>query len=169
MFSASGEISDEFKQEVAVYSSPTGMLAPFLTTNVGDGWLLCDGREVSRTTYAALYNAIGTRYGAGDEATTFELPDLRGRSVLGAGAGTGLTTRSIEDINVGEERHTMIEAELAPHTHSVTDPVSRTEERGDGANLVWKQSQDGVTGSTGSATPFNVIHPCLIAYWFVKT
>lgn len=43
-----------------------------------DGWLECDGSEVSRETYSALFDAIGTTYGEGDGATTFNLPNRRG-------------------------------------------------------------------------------------------
>lgn len=60
---------------------------------VGDtGFLFCNGYAVSRTTYAALFAAIGTNYGAGDGSTTFNLPDFRGRALLGkAVSGTGST------------------------------------------------------------------------------
>ena len=47
------------------------------------GWLFCDGSEVSRTLYSSLYAAIGTTWGAGDGSTTFNLPDLRGRTAVG--------------------------------------------------------------------------------------
>lgn len=54
------------------------------------GWLLCDGSAVSRSTFAALFTAIGTAFGVGDGSTTFNLPDLRQRFPLGkAAAGTG--------------------------------------------------------------------------------
>lgn len=49
------------------------------------GTLYCDGSAVSRTTYAELFSAIGTTYGAGDGSTTFNLPDLRGQFVRGTG------------------------------------------------------------------------------------
>lgn len=49
------------------------------------GWLLCDGRAVSRATYADLFAAIGTAYGAGDGGATFNLPNLAGRLPMGAG------------------------------------------------------------------------------------
>lgn len=48
-----------------------------------DGWLICDGSAVSRTTYAALFGRISTAYGVGDGSTTFNLPDLRGRVPVG--------------------------------------------------------------------------------------
>ena len=56
---------------------PTGCIAHFHT--VPDGWLLCNGAAVSRTTYANLFAVIGTKYGSGDGSTTFNLPNLHGR------------------------------------------------------------------------------------------
>lgn len=171
MLNVDGSITNEFKAEVAQFSTPTGMLMYSLTLSVGEGWLLCDGSEVSRTTYANLFTAIGTRYGAGDGSSTFTLPDLRGRSLLGAGLGSQggtLTNRDINTKYIGEENHTMTEAELVPHTHTWSGPQARNEERGDGANNVWKNSLDDETESTGGGSPFNVIHPVLIAYPFIK-
>lgn len=57
---------------------PTGMIAPFAMGDVPSGWLECDGSAVSRATYANLFAAVGTLYGAGDGSTTFNLPDTRG-------------------------------------------------------------------------------------------
>lgn len=54
--------------------TPEGMVAPFAGTTPPAGWLKCDGSAISRTTYAALFNVIGTKYGAGDGSTTFNLP-----------------------------------------------------------------------------------------------
>ena len=53
------------------------------TGGQSDGWLYCDGALISRTIYAALFAEIGTTYGAGDGSTTFQLPDLRGRFLVG--------------------------------------------------------------------------------------
>ena len=55
---------------------PTGMILPFLGTSVPEGFLLCNGANVSRTTYANLFSVIGTKCGAGDGSTTFTLPNL---------------------------------------------------------------------------------------------
>jgi hypothetical protein len=59
---------------------PAGSIIPFggSKENIPDGWLLCDGADVSRSQYANLYATIGTVWGYGDNATTFNLPDLRG-------------------------------------------------------------------------------------------
>jgi microcystin-dependent protein len=62
----------------------TGTVLDFAGSAAPSGWMMCYGQAVSRTTYTALFAAIGTTYGAGDGATTFNLPDLRGRIAAGA-------------------------------------------------------------------------------------
>lgn len=86
------------------------------------GWLLCDGRALARVDYPALYTAIGVAFGAGDGSTTFNVPDLRGRAVMGAGAGPGLTARAL-GAKVGEEAHTLAVGEMPSHGHGVSDPT----------------------------------------------
>lgn len=79
----------------------------------GGQWYLCDGRQVSRLLDQALFNVIGTTFGAGDGATTFNIPDRRGRFGLGkAAAGTGSTLGTTG----GALDHTHT---AGAHTHSV--------------------------------------------------
>ncbi len=66
-------------------SAPIGMLADFAGPTPPSGWLIADGRQVSRTTYSALFAVIGGYYGVGDGSTTFNLPNLNGRSTVGPG------------------------------------------------------------------------------------
>lgn len=68
---------------------PTGAIMAFdLNGAPNDGfWLPCDGRAVSRKTYAALFAAIGTRHGAGNGSTTFNVPNLNGRTLQGGAGG----------------------------------------------------------------------------------
>ncbi|MFA1668143.1 tail fiber protein [Chromobacterium piscinae] len=61
----------------------TGQVAFFAMTTPPDGWLPANGAAISRSTFASLFAAIGTTYGAGDGTTTFNLPDLRGEFVRG--------------------------------------------------------------------------------------
>lgn len=88
------------------------------------GWLVCDGSAVSRTTYAALFAVIGTTYGAGDGSTTFNLPDLRGRTTIGVGQGnTGEggvlgTNRALASVG-GTETHTLTLAQI-PSNNIIT-------------------------------------------------
>ena len=59
------------------------------------GYFLCDGSAISRTTYAALFNVVGTTHGAGNGSSTFNIPDLRDRFILGASNSTGDTSLSL--------------------------------------------------------------------------
>ena len=68
---------------------PTGIIIPFAGSSIPAGFLLCNGAAVSRTTYAKLFNVIGTTWGAGDGSTTFKLPDARGRFPEGANGNLG--------------------------------------------------------------------------------
>lgn len=85
------------------------------------GWLLADGAAVSRATYAALFAAIGTAFGAGDGSTTFALPDARGRALIGAGQGPGLTNRVV-GTKWGVEAVVLSTAQMPAHAHGVSDP-----------------------------------------------
>lgn len=62
---------------------PAGLVGYFATQTLPAGWLKANGALVSRTTYAALFAAIGTTFGAGNGTTTFALPDLRGEFLRG--------------------------------------------------------------------------------------
>jgi microcystin-dependent protein len=72
----------------AVLFVPPGAVMPFAMNTAPSGWLAANGSAVSRTTYAALFAAIGTTYGAGNGSTTFTLPDLRGYFVRGSGTNS---------------------------------------------------------------------------------
>ena len=66
---------------------PSGSIIAFGGASAPDaGWLLCAGADINRTTYARLFAAIGTVYGTGDGSSTFGLPDLRDRVLLGKGS-----------------------------------------------------------------------------------
>jgi microcystin-dependent protein len=69
---------------------PSGSIIAFGGAAAPDaGWLLCNGADVNRTTYARLFAAISTAYGTGDGSSTFGLPDLRDRVLLGKGTNNG--------------------------------------------------------------------------------
>jgi len=73
---------------------PPGTIQSYGGGTVPQGWLLCDGSTASRSTYSALFAAIGVAHGEGDGTTTFHLPDLRGRFLRGAdNMGTGAANR----------------------------------------------------------------------------
>lgn len=70
--------------------APTGSIQAFAgpITSIPSGWLQCDGSAVSRIDFAALYSVIGTYWGSGDGSTTFNLPSLSNRFLMGVGALT---------------------------------------------------------------------------------
>jgi len=70
-------------------ATPAGVIDAFGGATAPEGYLICDGRAVSRAQYPALFAAIGTFWGAGDGSTTFNLPDLQGRFLRGPDGGTG--------------------------------------------------------------------------------
>lgn len=77
---------------------PAGVIWSYGAATAPSGWLLCDGTAYSRTTYARLFAVISTNFGSGDGSTTFNVPDLRGRTLVGAGTGT--LTEDVTDANV---------------------------------------------------------------------
>jgi microcystin-dependent protein len=101
---------------VAALLMPVGILLDFAGATAPAGFLMADGSAQDRVLFAGLFAVIGTTYGAGDGSTTFNLPDCRGRSAIGAGQGSGLTNRVLAAAG-GEENHILTIAELASHTH----------------------------------------------------
>lgn len=118
---------------------PVGMLAPFAGASAPDGWLLCAGQAVSRSTYAALFAVVSTTYGSGDGSTTFNLPDLRGRTAVGkddmggsaanrvTSGGSGINGLSLGGIG-GSETHTLTSAQsgVPAHQHANTATFTGT-------------------------------------------
>lgn len=110
---------------------PPGVMWDFAGASAPTGWLLCDGSAVSRATYSALFTAIGTAYGTGDGTTTFNLPDCRSRSTVGASTqnavgggiaanvalGAGLTARA-RGATFGAETVALAVANLPAHGHN---------------------------------------------------
>lgn len=92
-------------------TAPAGMILMYGGASAPSGYLSCDGSAVSRTTYASLFSVISTTYGIGDGATTFNVPNLRGRFALGYSSGAPTKTftfssRSSNTITVtGADNH----------------------------------------------------------------
>ena len=157
---------------------PVGALFAWSTATAPTGYLLCYGQAVSRSTYSGLFAVVSTLYGVGDGATTFNLPDLRGRVVAaldnmgGSDAGRLSLANTIGTAG-GEQLHTMTEAELYAHTHSVTAVQSGATNAqpydGFSPGPIGLDSASIVSTSKGSTTPFNVMQPTLLMTYIIKT
>ena len=108
-------------------ASPIGMITAFAGSTAPTNWLMCDGRStgILRTTYASLFAVIGTTYGAGDGSTTFNLPDLRGRTIAGldnmGGTDAGrLSTANNLGTTTGTETVTLATTDIPSHGHTPT-------------------------------------------------
>lgn len=146
---------------------PTGAILPYSGSAAPVGWLLCDGSEVSRTTYAALFAIIGTVWGAGDGSTTFKLPDGRGRALIGAGTGSGMTERILGQ-TVGAETHQLTEAEMAAHTHTLNWTNANAAPTGGAAPATIVGSSTN-TSSVGGDGAHNNMQPSAVLNYLIKT
>ncbi len=98
------------------------------------GWARTDGQLLAISQYSALFSLYGTTWG-GDGRTSFGLPDLRGRMVMGDGTGPGLTPRTWGE-RVGLENVTLTTAQIPSHNHSIRATSSAPNSRGL-ANASW--------------------------------
>ncbi|MFA0964665.1 phage tail protein [Roseivirga sp. BDSF3-8] len=118
-----------------------GMVVPWAPNFAPRNWAFCHGQLLAISSNTALFSLIGTTYG-GDGRTTFALPDLRGRAIVGQGDGPGLSMRPLGQKG-GLENVTLNITEIPSHTHSsVTTGLQ--------ANIgVSSQPADEVTPSNG--------------------
>ena len=153
---------------------PAGALMPYAGAAEPSGWLFCNGREVSRSTYANLFSAIGTIYGAGNGSTTFNLPDLRGRipvghdSMGGVGPASRVTSTVSPDGQTlgavgGNETHQLSPAQMPSHQHLVFTNTRLTDINGlniSSTNYAVRENDDASSSlnyrTKASATPASV-------------
>jgi microcystin-dependent protein len=104
---------------------PTATIVPWSASSVPSGFLECNGANVSRSTYAALFAIVGTTYGAGDGASTFGLPDLQDNVAMGksgtkalASTGGANTVASTGNVGGSTANATLSSDQLASHNHA---------------------------------------------------
>lgn len=112
-FDADGNPTQAFKDALALI--PVGLVSWRPVSSVPDGWLICNGQAVSRTTYANLYSILGTQFGAGDGSTTFNLPDLQAKFLMGAGSGVAVAATG----GASSQSITLSSTNLPPHDHPI--------------------------------------------------
>lgn len=123
---------------VQVVSPMAGMVAAFARDTAPAGWLKANGAAVSRTTYAQLFAAIGTTFGAGNDSTTFNLPDMRGEFSRGWDDARGVDAGRAFGSN---QTHA-----LENHTHAF-----RTSLNGQAGNNAYAPNA-GVAATPGTVT-----------------
>lgn len=148
---------------------PTGCIMPFTRSSLTPGWLLCDGQAVDRVTYAALFAYLDTAYGVGDGITTFNVPNLTRRVIVGVGGtATGTLGNLISSVG-GAETHTLVIAEMPNHAH--TGAVASNIYHGDTAvNLKWSgNTATDPTSAVGGNAAHNNMQPSMVLSYRIKT
>lgn len=161
------------KEAMQLYDGivPPGMIAPYAGKTAPEGWLLCDGSAVSRTTYADLYAAIGTTYGAGNGSTTFALPDLRGRVPAGANASNALASKAGADSkNIAKANLPNEKLKIADNGNWLVDTAQSGVHNGKQLTLgSGRQSAEYLyTEALGSGTAFDVRQATLYLNYIIK-
>jgi microcystin-dependent protein len=100
---------------LTLQDTPVGLISWFAATTAPLGWLVADGRAISRATYSSLFAVIGTTYGAGDGSTTFNIPDLRGMFARGWDAAGGIARNCDAGRAFGSTQGGMV----GPHNHEL--------------------------------------------------
>lgn len=143
-----------------------GAIMPYPGTTAPTGFLLCDGSLYNVLAHPELADIIGTTFSqVGDPANSFRVPDLRGRTVIGTGTGTGLTARVLAAAG-GGETHVLTTAEIPAHAHNygirgadgaATD--NRVARSSDSATRVGTSTGDsaGGGGAHNNMQPFTVL------------
>lgn len=183
--SAGDAAANKFLKANGIWAAPPSGLDPgaimdFAMETPPAGWLECYGQAVSRSTYSALYAAVGDVWGPGNGSTTFNLPDLRGRvragmDDMGGGSANRLTgqTGGVNGDTFaatgGSEVHTLTAAQMPSHTHSLTVQTgssgsSSNPQRGFGGG-----GTAGSLGSAGSDEAHNNVQPTAIVLTCIKT
>jgi microcystin-dependent protein len=151
---------------------PAGTILPFGGGTAPNGYYLCDGAQYSRTSSADLFAAVGTTWGAGDGSTTFNVPDLRGKTVIGEGTGAGLTNRILGQ-SLGEESHLLTGDESGIQEHSHTFNWSANSCGSGSSNITGSVITPGSDQSTetteaNAIDPHNNMQPSAVVKWIIK-
>lgn len=160
---------------------PSGAILAYSGTTAPTGFLLCDGSPY----YVSSYPVLGAILAVG-AATTFNVPDLRGRTIVGVNTAANNGTNRVwsTDTNYagtpiyanvaviggvfGEEKHSQVIQELAPHSHSF---LSYDYVKGFSGNSTTspRDQQGGTTGTTGGGQGANVVQPSVALTYIIKT
>lgn len=148
---------------------PIGGIIAFASDTIPNGWLLCDGRAVSRTEYSELFKAIGTKHGSGNGSTTFNLPNPKGRTLVGKDS----TDTDFNELGKtgGEKTHTLTVDEMPSHKHEL---IVNKQQGGVNAALqptwgtAFSSTDSGSVLATGGDQPHNNLQPHIVTNFIIK-
>lgn len=162
------EYNDTVDAVASAFTMPSGAIMIWPTATAPTGWRLCDGAERSRTGFASLFAAIGTTYGVGDGSTTFNVPNLKGRVVVGIDASQTEFDTLAE--TGGAKTHTLTEAQIPAHTHvnadGIGDDAGSRFSSAAGAGKLHKTNI--ATNSTGGGEAHNNLQPYMALHYIIK-
>ena len=142
--------------------APIGCIIAYAGNNIPNGWLSCDGSAISRTTYEALFNAISNIYGNGDGSSTFNLPNLNGKVIIGVSSSHILASTG------GEETHVLTIDEMPSHNHSANAWLSDS----GGSTFARRATSSTVgtlyTNNTGGGQAHNNMQPYITLNYIIR-
>lgn len=151
----------------AAEGDKVGSIKLFGGSAAPEGWLMCDGSAVSRTTYSDLFNIIGTTYGAGNGSTTFNIPNIKGKTVVGLDLeDTDFNTLGATS---GEKTNTLTLDNLPKRTGYINNLTLSTGAGGAALGTMsgWKASALGDGGETYNKTISN-LQPYIVLNYIIK-
>lgn len=184
LFDGNGNPTSEFLSSLASIGVPTGSILWMPVSVVPSGYLLADGRAVSRTEYAALYSRYGTEFGAGDGSTTFNLPNIDGRFLMGksdkyqVGEQLGSETATLTAANNGPHRHFLANPDSLNNSSTLLNASQKLVRHNHGGDigdqdytLVGSDTDAsvGLSSESGQGTPFSILPPAQVGLWLCKT
>jgi len=151
------------RQVAGVITVPFGTVIAYAGTTPPNGWLLCNGQNITQSSYPNLYGLIGGK-----------VPDMRGRSVVGSGQGPWLSNRNIDQTG-GTEKEILVTTQLPPHAHNFGVGGGGGDRNGDktgtddGFSINWGSTAfKNVTTDVGGNEPHNNMPPFYALNFIIK-